>query len=178
MATLISSIPIGIFITKEENGQINNNTPGGIDLDNLTAGDTYIYFTNILRFEHKLSANFEGEDRWGHKTWGIANGVNAHNTGTIEMGYFMVSCEGTETQAEQAEQFLKKNNRGSLATSTNIRYLVKQTATTVFRQFPNASGTLVNYCPVILRGVSAVENDMSGKDVQLITLAFEEVHTS
>ena len=90
----------------------------------------------------------------------------------------MITVEGTETQAEQAEQFLKLNNRGSLATAANIRYLLKQTATTVFRQFPNASGTLKQYCPVILRGVDAVEVADKGKDVQLITLACEEVHTS
>lgn len=178
MVTLISSIPIGIFITKEENGQIAANTPGGIDLANLAIGDTYIYFTNILRFEHKLTANFEGEEEWGHKTWGVADGVRAHNTGTIEKGYFMITVEGTETQAEQAEQFLKKNNRGTLATATNIRYLCKQTATTVFRQFPNASGTLKKYAPVILRGMDAVEIATSGKDVQLITIACEEVYTS
>jgi hypothetical protein len=176
MVDLISSHPIGVFIVKEENGQIAANTPGGIDLANLTVGDTYIYYTKVLRFEHKLTANYESDTEMGHKTQGVGNGKRGHTTGTSDQRYFLIIVETDEDGAEQAEQFLVKNNQtGSYATSANRRYLCKQTATTVFRQLPNATGAFKNYAPVILRGVSSVEKSDSGKDVQLVTLALEEV---
>ena len=175
MATALSTYPISIYIGEEQGGQVAANTPGSIDLDSLTEGTDYILFESILRFEHKLTANWEGEEWMGHKTTGVGLGVTSETTGTVEKGYFMITVEGTETKAEYAEKLLKLKNRGSCATAANRIYLVKQTAASVYRQFPNASGTLKNYCQVILRGVDAVEISDSGKDVQLITLALEEV---
>ena len=41
----------GIYISADDAGKILANTPGDLDLGNLTLGTNYIYFDIVLRFE-------------------------------------------------------------------------------------------------------------------------------
>jgi hypothetical protein len=173
MAPLLSANGIGLYFVEEENGQIAANTPGGIDLGNLTLGDTYIYFDTVLRFEHKLTFNKESDNFIGFWTWGSGNNTVATGTGGASRGYFMITVECDETTVENLEKLTKLN----VVAGDGLKYLVKQTASAVFRQFPNSSAALKNYAPIVVRGVDAVEIDTSGKDVQIVNIACEEITT-
>jgi len=54
-------------------------------------------------------------------------------------------------------------------------FIVKQTASEAFEQFPNSSSTLKKYAPVIIRGINIIEKADSGKDVKLINMACEQI---
>ncbi len=168
----------GLYITEEEDGQIANNTPGEIDLDNLTLATMYIYFDTIIRFEHKLTYNRDGDDWTGFKTWQTAAGTVGSSTGGAKRGIFLITVEVNETTAENLERMGILNVKiGSTSGVGKIKYLVKQSASEAFRQFPNSSGALLNYTAIIIRGVDIAELADKGKDILLANLLCEEITT-
>lgn len=166
----------GLYFTEEENGQIANNTPGEIDLDNLTLATMYIYFDTIIRFQHKVTYNREGDDWIGLKTWASGQGTVQASTGGAKRGVFLITVEADETTAENLERMGILNVKtGSVSGTGKLKYLVKQTAASAFRQFPNSAGALVNYTAIIIRGSDSTEIADKGKDVLLINIACEEI---
>lgn len=176
MTLLKNNSTQGLYILEEENGQIANNTPGEIQLTNLTLGTMYVYFDIILRFEHKSTYNKEGDDFTGFKTWQRSPGAVQASTGGGKRGFFMITVECNETTAENLERMGVLNVKiGSTSGVGKIKYLVKQTASEAFRQFPNSGGTFRKSAAIIIRGVSATEMADSGKDVNVVNIALEEI---
>ena len=169
----------GLYITEDEGGAVAGNTPGEIDLDNLTGGAAsikYIYFDVVLRFEEKSTYNREGDDWIGLKTWATAQGSVQASTGGAAKTFFMITVETDETTAEYVKQMGILNVKtGATAGVGKIKYLVKQTASEAFEQFPNPAGTLRKMTAIIIRGTDIVELGIPGKDVKLITLALERI---
>ena len=166
----------GIYITEDEGGAVAGNTPGEIDLDNLTIGTKYIYFDTLLRFEEKSTYNREGNDWIGYKTWATGQGTVQASTGGAAKTFFMITVEVDETTAEYVKQMGILNVKtGSTSGVGKIKYLVKQTASEAFEQFPNSAGVLKKMTAIIIRGSDIVEIANSGKDVKLINIALERI---
>ncbi|KKN56983.1 hypothetical protein LCGC14_0567050 [marine sediment metagenome] len=174
MASLLSAAGIGVFIVEEENGQINANTPGGIDLDNLSVGDTYIYLEELVRLSHTLDFGNQGDNMPGHTVNKIDAGQTGHSTGEGDLCGFTLQATVDETTAELLEKFGKLDNR----TGDGKKFLVRQTASNVFRQYPNAAGTLKKYAPVIVMRVETIEVHDKGFDHILASILMVEVQTS
>jgi hypothetical protein len=170
MATPLSGAGIGIFLVQEENGQIAANTPGGIELENLSLGDTYFYFDSVKTFEHDLSFGSQSDNMPGHTLSKIGTGLTGHTTGEGDLCGFTLTATMDETNGELLEKFAKLNNR----TSDAAKYLVRQTATNTFRQFPNSAGTFKKYCPVTIMNCKTNEVFTRGNDYLLATLLFAE----
>jgi hypothetical protein len=161
----------GLYILEEENGRIAANLPGDIDLGNLSLGDTYIYFDNILRFEEKFTANREGDDWIGFKTWNVANHKTQASTGGAYRVYYMSTVESNETTA----QYLKTLAALNVIPGDGLKFLVKQTASEAFELFPNDSGVNKKATAIIIRGYNAVEIASGGKDFKLINIVCERI---
>ena len=165
---------VGLYITEDQGGAIGSNTPGEIDLDSLSEGDTYIFCPIVIQFRHLLTFNDEGDERKGHSVY-FANGSGlvGHSTGEADRGMLTVVCEVTTANGSNLKKFGKLNNR----IGDGQKYLVHQYAAEVFEEFPNASGTLKKYIPVIVRGVDVTEQ--AGKfDSKMAIFALEELWTS
>ena len=176
MATLLkNNSAVGLYILEEENDQLEtNNTPGEIDLENLTLGDTYIYFDTVIRFEHKVTANKEGTDFVGFWSWQSAAtpGSVSASTGGARRGYILATVETTATQQANFEKFFNLN----AAVGDGQKFLIRQWASETFREFPYGA-TNKKYAKVIMRGYDITETEDKGKDCQLLNIAFEEVST-
>lgn len=166
----------GLYIIEDDGTSITANTPGEIDLDLQTLGTQYMYFDTILRFEEKSTYNREGSDWIGFKTWATGEGSSQASTGGAAKTFYMATVEDDETTAEAMKRMGILNVKtGSAAGAGKIKYLVKQTASEAFEQFPNSAGSLRNYTAIIIRGSDIVEIASSGKDVKLINIAIERI---
>ena len=173
MVDLISSNAWGVYIVEEENGQIAANTPGGIDLDNLVEGDTYIYFDQVLTFDQKYMSQREGDDFLGWKTMQTSSsGTVSGNVGGGYRHFITFMAKVTEALGEKMGTLFVKH----VASGDGDKYLVHQRATTTFEQFSNTSGTLKNYCEIIIRGFELKETDQKGKDNKIVIITLEECH--
>lgn len=161
----------GLYFTEEQGGSIAGNTPGEIDLDSLVLGDTYIYFDTINRFEEKTTYNREGEDFIGFKTWQSGAASVQASTGGGKRTYFLITVECDETTAEHLKTFGVRNVKAG----DGIKYLIKQTASEVFEQFPNSAAALKKAVAIIIRGHDIAEIGEAGKDVKLINIACEQI---
>lgn len=161
----------GLYITEEQNNSISNNTPGEIDLDQLSLGDTYIYFDTINRFEEKATFNREDPDWTGFKTWQSGSLDAQASTGGGMRVFYMCTVEVDETTAEN----LKKLAALNVVIGDTIKYLVKQTASEAFEQFPDGSGVLKKWTAIIIRGYDITEIANSGKDVKIINFVCERI---
>jgi hypothetical protein len=160
----------GLYITEDQGSQIGNNTPGNIDLDQLSLGDSYIYFDNIQRFEEKTTYNRE-EAFVGWKTVQDASTKIAATTGGGKRNWFLISVECNLTTAENFKKLATLNAK----ISDELKYIVKQYASESFEQFTNESGTLKKWAGIIIRGYDIVEKHDSGYDVKLINIACEQI---
>lgn len=170
MANLIKNNSTqGLYITEEEDGQIANNTPGEIDLDNLALGDKYIYFDTLLRFEEKTTFNREDPDWIGFKTLQVGDLNVRASTGGGMRTFYMCTVETNVATA----QYLKTLGALNVIAADGLKYIVKQTASEVFELFPNSSGVNKKAIAIIIRGFDIVE--VEGKDLKLINIACERV---
>ena len=174
MVTFISATKWGVYITEEQNAQIAGNNPGGIDLDSLVDGDSYIYLAEIITFEHKLLCNREGDDFLGWKT------IQTHSNGTVSgsvgggiRGFFTITAKITEDKGEKLKTLYKKH----VVSGDGNKFLVHQRSATVYEQFPNAAGTLKKYAEIIIRSMDFKEQNQSGKDNKMVILILEECHS-
>ena len=165
---------VGFYITEEQGGSIAGNNPGEIDLDLLSEGNTYIFCPIVIQFRHSLTFNDEGNSRKGHSVYfASGSGLVGKSTGEADKGLLLVTCEVTTANGSLLKKFSKLNNR----IGDGIKYLVHQYATTTFEQFPNASGTLKSYLPVIVRGIDVTEQ-AGVFDSKMAVFALEEVWES
>lgn len=163
----------GLYITEEENGQIANDTPGEIDLDNLVLGDSYIYFDIVSRFEEKATFNKEGDDWTGFKTWQRSSSdlsVEASTGGAMRVFYLCT----VETNLAGA-QFIKRLSALNVFIGDGIKYIVKQNASESFETFPNDSATLRKATPIIIRGYDIVELGNPASTVKMVNFACERI---
>ena len=161
----------GLYITIDNAGKIVANTPGDLDLDGLSLGTQYVYFDTLARFEEKGTFNREEPDFIGFKSWQTAATTVNASTGGGSKAVFLITVETDETTGEYVKTLSKLNVKiggGQL-------YIVKQTASEAFEQFPNSSSTLKKYVPIIMRGYNIIEKADSGKDVKLINIACEQI---
>lgn len=162
----------GIYITADNAGKIAANTPGDLDLDGLTLGTNYIYFDIVLRFEEKATFNREEPDFLGWKTWSSGTTTVQATTGSAYKNFFLISVEVDETTAEYMKTLAKWNVRRA----DEQMFLIKQTASEAFEQFPNSAVALKKFCKIIIRGIAIVEmTNSAGKDVKVINLACEQI---
>lgn len=165
---------VGLYILQDQGGWVAANTPGEADLDLLSDGDTYWYGPLVLQFRHMLTFNDEGDSRKGHSTYfATGSGLLGHSTGEADRGMLTVACEVTTANGSKIKKFAKLNNR----IGDGQKYLVHQYASETFEEFPNASGTLKKYLPVIVRGVDVIEQD-GRNNTKLATIGLEELWTS
>lgn len=169
MATITASTTVGLYICEEENSQIAGNTPGGINLSNLTDGDTYVYCASVISFDHKL--NFMDSEAFpGHKTHGAwAHGGTGDTTGGKETGIFLIALEMTEANAYNWKQFSIRNNRPLDAS----KFLIHQRAANTFEAFPSRSVVSKYYVEVIVLDIDVLE--VGGKkDLKRVTLTLQQ----
>ena len=165
---------VGFYITEEQGGAISGNNPAEIDLDSLSQGTQYIFCPIVIQFRHALTFNDEGNSRKGHSVYfASGSGLVGKSTGEADKGLIMVTCEVTTANGAILKAFSKLNNRIGDAN----KYLVHQYASEVFETFPNASGTLKKYLPVIVRGIDVTEQN-GVFDSRLAIFALEEVWQS
>ena len=171
MATITASTTVGVYICEEENGQIAGNTPGGIDIGNLTDGDTYVYCNVVHSFNHRINFMFTDAFK-GHKTQGsYAAGGTGQTTGYQESGFINMVLEMTEANLFKWQEIAKRGNRAADAAVS--KYLIKQKAANSFRAFPNRALASKYYTEVIILDVNAVE--VNGKvDNQQVTVTLQE----
>ncbi len=160
----------GLYILADQGGWVAANTPGEADLDSLVLGTSYIYFASLIRLESSQTHNHESDLERGFKSWADGEGTRDLRTGGAEKQYLLVTVEEALSTVEYMESFAKYRNRTA---RTDEIYLVRQKATTTFRQFPNQVPTLKKYCPVLIRGVNSIET--GNIDKQTITLVLEVV---
>ena len=162
----------GVYIAADDAGKIAANTPGDLDLGNLILGTNYIYFDVVLRFEEKTTFNREGLDFMGWKTLNYGNTSVQATTGGSYKNLFLVSVETDETGAELMKTLSKYNVRSG----DEQFFLIKQTASEAFEQFPNSAVVLKKFARIIIRGIDIVEmTNSSGKDVKVINIACEQI---
>lgn len=166
----------GLYLLEEENGQIANNTPGEIDLDNLTLGTMYIYFDTVLRFQEKSSFDWSIPDWAGFHTWQTGdNAVQASTTGGTRT-FYIISVEHDETTAENLKRIASLNVINNTTTAQGkIKHLVKQTASEAFEKFPNSSVVNINSTAIIIRAIDIVEMAERGKDLKVSNITCERI---
>jgi hypothetical protein len=166
----------GLYFTNDFGGKILAGTPEDLDLDSLTENTHWIYFDKIIRFEHKTTYNNENEFFRGFSTWNEDQCKVAANTGGHRKSVFFITVECDEDKVEYLERFGTYEVKLLSDTGrTNGLYMIKQTASTAFRKFPNNAGTLNEFCEIIIRGIDIVELAESGKDMQMCNIAVEEI---
>lgn len=134
----------GIFILEDQGGWVASNLPGDADLDQLTEGTQYIFIEDVKRFtrpgNYKWQTNYLGDGKkrmWTHGDrdllWQIEALVSEDNS-------------GDDSGVELIEKFCNIYCKASFTQ----KYLVFRKSSTDYKQFPNAAGTLMNYCPVMI----------------------------
>ena len=161
----------GLYLAQDDAGKIAANTPGDLDLNNLTLGTNYIYFDTVLRFEEKATFNIEGNDFVGFKTWQSGSRAVQASTGRGIRTFFLISVEVDETTAE----YMKTLGKFNVNVGDGQLFLIKQTASEAFEQFPNSSVALKKFAKIIIRGADIVEVAEGGKDVKIINIACEQI---
>ena len=167
MTTLISAEtpPVGIYILENDaTNWVGNNNPGLCDLDNLSLGDTYIYFQTLIRIDLMLNTGGAG-DFVGHRFSSVAAGKTGHISGYDDVENLIVITEVTATEEEKARAFIKLNNRAG----DGQKYLIQRHGTSDWRQFPNENGVLKKYVPVYTTGCTVI--DTGEKDRKQLTLS-------
>lgn len=159
----------GIYISQDNASKITGDTPGDLTLGTL--GQNYIYIDEIVMFKHTLSFGSQGDNMPGLQINRIGSGKTGWTTGNADLGGFILNAIVDETGAEQAEEFGKRSNRDNAAAI----YLVKQTASDVFRTFPNNAFAQKKYCPTIIFSVDTAEKMESKKDHVLANFLLGEV---
>ncbi len=151
MADLIkNSSHTGYILTEDEGGEIlTNNTPGEVDLDNLTEGRDYILCTRPQRDIEKISNDFanvwnvaDGKNNYTSYGWQDKNIVIDHliNESTIAL---MIAAK------EKFKYFIQQHRKKS---STQI-YLINHLGSNAWEQYYTAGGTAKKYLPVILHDI-------------------------
>lgn len=165
----------GIYIAADDGGKILGNTPGDLDLDNLTPGSEYVYFAKVDSFDERITANRDANDL-GYLVAYITDGKASHLTGggVVHLVELRVTC--SETIMGYMKRLLKTYNK--VANRGLNPYLFKQVAAESFRPFHNAAGVPKKYCPVIIRGLQVSEHSGGGKDLQHLTIALQVVWAS
>ena len=159
----------GIYITDDLAAKIVSNTPGDLTLGTL--GTDYIYLDEIVLFKRSLNLGNQSDNMPGHQINKIGAGKTGHNTGEGDLGGFIINATGNETLAENTEKFSKRQNR----TGAEAIYLIRQTASDVFRNFSNDAFALKKYCPVIIFTMESTEVHEKGFDNLLINIMCGEV---
>lgn len=143
---------------------MGNNNPGLCDLDNLSLGDTYIYFETLIRIDLILNTGGSG-DFLGHRFSSVAPGKTGHITGNDDLENCVLIAETTATTEEKARAFVKLNNRDG----DGQKYLIQRYGTSDWRQFPNELGVLKKYIPIYTTACSVV--DTGEKDRKQLTIS-------
>ena len=154
MVTLIGNEtpPVGIYLLENEaTNWVGSNNPGLCDLENLSEGDTYVYFATLIRIDVMLNTGGAG-DFIGHRFTSVAAGKTGHVSGYDDVENFVLIAEVTADIEEKARKFVKLNNRSG----DGQKYLVQRYGTTDWRQFPNELGVLKKYVPIYTTGCTVV----------------------
>ena len=162
----------GLYIAADDGGKILANTPGDLDLANLTPGSQYVYFAKLDTFHEVKTANRD-VNQLGYLVNYQTDGISFHTTGggVVELISLTVTC--SETIMGYVKILLKTYDK--VANRGLNPYLFKQVASESFRPFYTAAGVAKKYCPVIIRGLEAHETSAGGKDLQHLTIALQVV---
>ena len=166
MATLISAETpaVGVYLLENDaTNWVGNNNPGLCDLDNLSEGDTYIYFQTLIRIDLTLNTG-GGGDFLGHRFSSVGPGKAGHVSGYDDIENFTGVFEVTADVEEKARRFVKLNNRAG----DGLKYLIQRYGAADWRQFPNSAGVLKKYVPIYTTGCSVV--DTGEKDRKQLTI--------
>ena len=143
---------------------MGNNNPGLCDLDNLSLGDTYIFFQTLIRIDVILNTGGSG-DFLGHRFSSVAAGKTGHITGQDDLENVVLIVEVTADTEEKARAFVKLNNRSG----DGQKYLIQRYGTSDWRQFPNEVGVLKKYIPIYTTACTVV--DTGEKDRKQLTIS-------
>lgn len=142
---------------------------------NLTEGDTYLYFDSVVQFQHGILTNLQTSSVKGKSTFSAGTaGQTTVNTGEGDQCGFQIQALVDHSAAAKIEKFVKLDNRLSGGT-IKARYLVRQYASTTFREFPLADGTLKKYAQVTSMIYDSMETIEKGQYQLLVTLTLAEV---
>lgn len=167
--TLLKNNGPGIYLTKDSAAKIVSNTPGELTLG--TVGTDYIYLEEIVLFDHALNFGNQGDNMPGKIISKVGTGQTDSTTGEGDLGGFTIHTTLTESLAELLERLGKLDNR-----TTKLKlFLIRQTSSDVFRQFPNDSGVLKKYCPITIFTTKTTEKHEGGFDFLLSTVVCGEV---
>ena len=167
MATLISNETpqVGIYLLENDaTNWVGNNNPGLCDLDNLSIGDTYVYFKTTIRIDLNLNTG-GGGDFIGHGFSSVSAGKTGHVSGYDDIENFVFVAEVTAATEEYARAFVKLNNRSG----DGQKYLIQRYGAADWRQFPNELGVLKKYLPIYTTGCTVA--DSGEKDRKQATIS-------
>lgn len=157
----------GLYLLIDNNGWVGNNTPGTCNLGGSTGlvlGTGYMYFDDFTSLKRSSTTpNTEGFVGWtfgqGSSTYLRTNGF----TGQAIFSGLEFTAMVDSTQQQNFERFFDIHQ----AVGNYQLYLVRQWASTTFRQF-SYNATLYQYIAVILTNYDIAENGQQGKDVQTL----------
>ena len=178
MVTYLKNNDIGAYIVEEQGANISGNTPGNIDLDLLTEGDTYIYINDVLNLTYTINNRY-GERFPGFELWSYGGGKTEYFTTEGQQVGLILRGVINNSNSFKVEKFCKLNNR----VGDPQKYLVRMYATGAasganFRSFSDGAGTQKYYTPVIAYIYSDTEKDSAGKDNINFEIQMVEVWTT
>jgi hypothetical protein len=173
MVNLISSnSSTGVYLVIEENNQISGNTPNGIDLDNLTLATGYMYFDKFLSLV--LTGSTPYNDNFTGWDFGQSSNPKLKTTGGTGAGKLVMATLTVHVDATEQQNFLKFWETHISASAYQL-YLLRQWASTTFKQFPY-NGTLYKYLAVCPVGFTLTEANQQGKDTQTLVITMANAY--
>jgi len=164
----------GLFFVRGKNGAaydawVTANTPGDCDLDLLTENTTWIYFDSVMRLQCSWTSIYEDDVHIGFRTYpGKEEAETDYYTGGADRQIFLAIVETDRATCEGMETVMKYWNKATRINTEEL-ILVRQYATTTFRQFSNQNIALKKYLPVIINGISYIE--LGTTDKQELTIS-------
>lgn len=174
--TLVSAnSDTGVYLLIDNSSWVTNNLPGNCKLggdDGLVLGTGYMYFNDFL----SLARNTTSPSSDSIIGWSFAQDGNTYlktnaSTGQGIFTHLEVNVLVTSTQQQNFEKFFDLHQATKPAISGFQLYLVRQWASTTFKQFSYNAG-LKKYIAVVLTDYDMIEVSQQGFDGQNLRIGF------
>jgi hypothetical protein len=172
MVNLIkNATSVGIYITIDNASKITGNTPGDLDLDQLTLGTNYVYLADfqseLVVKDATKSEKFAG---WvfGAKGAAALTQKTLGYTGEAVQGTIVITAVVDDTTDQNLQKLFDTANDKDSAQY----FLLHQFASETFRQFSYAQ-TLKKFAYVCLVGYTSTTTNTTGKFMYTVQLTMK-----
>jgi hypothetical protein len=163
----------GVYLLIENNSWHANNTPNTCNLGGgtgLVLGTGYMYFDDVVSLnKHAETPNTDNFIGWTFAQDGTTWLKTTAITGQAIFSSFQLNVIVDSTKQQNFEKFFDLHQATKPAQANFQLYLVRQWASTTFKQF-SYNGTLYKSAAVVLTDYDINEVSQQGKDAQSLRI--------